>query len=139
MRKVAPLASLVALVAVLALAGCGTTEASLSDSVVGTWETISSGNFVVFNDDATYGVGHSVVSASADNVQFADIEFGTWSVQDGVLTFVTDEDSRMCPGVEGSWEVELLNDGDTLGVTEVSDECQQRNGGFGDGATRVTE
>lgn len=121
--------------ALVGTAGCGSTDASLKDSVIGTWET-SLAVVVVFNDDGTYGVGHSVVSASPDDVRFAEMEYGTWSVEGGVLTKVTDEASRFCAGIESSYEIEVLDDGDRLGLTTLSDECRVRNDDFGKGVTR---
>jgi hypothetical protein len=105
-------------VAIVLIGGCGTDESEpeLSEAIIGTWVS-ERGLSVTFNDDGTYNVG-------------TDTEFGTWSVDGDVLTKVTDEDSRYCPGVVGTYETEVLDDGERLESTVVDDECPHRQADF---------
>ena len=115
--------TVVLVVAIVLLGGCGTEESEpgLSESIVGTWVS-AKGLYVTFDDDGTYDVG---TEAGA-----ADREFGTWSVEGGVLTKLTDEESRYCAGIVGIYETEVLDDGERLESTVVDDECPKRTGDF---------
>lgn len=62
--------SLTVLIVALALVGgCGTTERSLSDSIVGNWVTDRYNTHAEFRDDGTYDKGTGVPNR---------LEWGTW-------------------------------------------------------------
>lgn len=122
-------------VACLAIVSCGGGEASLQDQVVGTWVS-QAGVYVVFHEDGTHGVGHSPELASGSDVVLPEIEFGTWTVEGGTLTFDNDPESEHCAEVVGTYEIEITDD--QMLVTIINDECEVRADDFGDGLTRWT-
>ncbi len=114
----------------LLFAGCGTSESELSESVVGVWET-PNGFFVEFREDGTYDVGAPVGSGGS--------EWGTWSTEGAVLTQVADEDSPLCAGIPGIYEISVLDDGARLDATAQDDECDIRRQDFGNILVRHSE
>ena len=134
MRRIA------ALIAALALVGgCGTTESSLSDSMVGHWVTDLHGIHIVFLDDGSYGKGHSPAQASPKDVSFAELEWGTWSTDGNILTITPDTTSAYCGKIVATYEIEVLDDGNRLEVTVLDDDCTKRPEDFGSGLTRYTD
>lgn len=115
------------------LTGCGT---SLHDQMVGTWVS-EKGVYVAFNADGTYGKGFLPEAALAPDASEAGIERGTWTVNDGVLTFVTSEPTSQygCDDI-GTYEVELTDTGDQVLVTLIDDTCLKRKTDFPSGLTR---
>ncbi len=128
------------LLAALTVAGCGSGGADPpSELLVGTWETELWGVIEVFNEDGTYGVGHTVDLASGDDVSQAELAFGTWSIDGNVLTRSADPGSPYCAGMEGTYEIEFLDDGDRVAVTVVSDDCPTQRQDFGSGLSRYMD
>ena len=128
------------LLAALTVGGCGSEEAdSPSELLVGTWETDLLGVIEVFNEDGTYGVGHNVDLASGDDVSQAELGFGTWSIDGSVLTRSMDPESPNCPGMMGTYEIEISDDGDRVAVTVVSDDCPTQRKDFGSGLSRYMD
>jgi hypothetical protein len=128
------------LLAALTVGGCGSGEAdSPSELLVGTWVTDLWGAIEVFNEDGTYGVGHTVDLASGDDVSQAELGFGTWSIDGSILTRSSDPESPYCGGMEGTYEIEFLDDGDRVAVTVVSDDCPTQRKDFGSGLSRYMD
>ena len=127
--------TITALVAALVLiGGCGSDEPSLSETIEGVWVTELFGKYEVFLDDGTYGVGNTISSATPVDGE-AELDSGTWSVDGDILTRTTDASSLCAPWV-GTYEVEVLDDGDRLEITVLEDECELRREDFGSGLTR---
>ncbi len=128
------------LLAALTVGGCGSGEAdSPSELLVGTWVTDLWSAIEVFNEDGTYGVGHTVDLASGDDVSQAELGFGTWSIDGNILTRSGDPEAPYCAGIVGTYEIEFLDDGDRVAVTVVSDDCPTQRRDFGSGLSRYTE
>jgi len=126
--------------AALTVGGCGSGEAdSPSELLVGTWVTDLYGVIEVFNEDGTYGVGHTVDLASGDNVSQAELGFGTWSIDGSVLTRSMDPEAPYCPGMVGTYETEFSDDGDRVALTVVSDDCPTQRQDFGSGISRYMD
>lgn len=119
------------------LAGCGQ---SLHDQLVGTWEG-HSGYYKTFNEDGTYGVGGSpaVASGEHDADIVSQLEWGTWTVEDGILTITPDADSFSCRRYVGMYEIEVTDDGQQMLSTLVEDDCGPRSLGFEGAGTRYTD
>lgn len=125
---------LIALMAA-AVSSCSTDE-SQQDQLVGMWKTNGWGTYVALNDDGTYGKGSTPVQAIAMDPFF---ERGTWTIEEGLLTFTASEDSKYCSGVIGAFEVEITDDGDEVLVTLIEDSCDERAEDFPSGLTRHTD
>ena len=100
------------------------------------WKTNGGGKYVDFNDDGTFGVGYTPQQAMAMDPFF---EWGTWSIEEGLLTFTTTQDSKYCSGVIGTYEVEITDDGDEVLVALIEDSCDERSEDFPSGLTRHTD
>ena len=124
-------------VAMLAIGSCGSGDESLADRVPGTWVT-GADVYVVFHEDGSHGVGHSEALASGTNGAAPEIEFGTWTVEGSTLTFRNDPESAVCSGMVGTYEIEIVGDGDKMLPTLVSDECEVRAEDWDSGLTRWT-
>jgi hypothetical protein len=112
---------------------------SLQDQMVGMWVSDFKGICVALNDDGTYGKGHSPEQAEAGESQTPGFEWGTWTVEEGVLTFTTPEEAPYCGGTVGTYEVAVSDTGDELSPTLVEDGCTTRAADFPLGLTRHTE
>ncbi len=131
--------------AVVLVGGCGSNESSLSDTIEGVWVTDLAGIFEVFHDDGSYGVGHSLELAAPDGAvrgvdgvlrSTAELEFGPWSTEGTILTMNPDAASAYCAGIVGTYEIDVLDDGNRLEVTVLDDKCSARAVDFGSGLTR---
>ena len=132
------LAALVA--AVILVGGCGTSDSSLSNALEeGVWVTNQWSAYIEFMDDGSYGVGKSPESAAPDDGTNAELEWGTWSTDGDTLSFTTDPTSSTCADMVGTYAVDVVDDGDTLDVTVLDDECATRRVDFGSGLTRDVE
>ena len=129
---------LAVLLAVLVLAGSTgcSGEVSQQEQIVGTWVTNLHGIYVAFNDDGTYGKGKSPEQAMG--TQFGQFESGTWTLEEGLLTLATSQDSQDCNGAIGTYEVEIADTGDQVLVTLIDDTCASRIADFPSGLTRHT-
>jgi hypothetical protein len=124
---------LILLVLAALLGGCGGSDGGLADAMIGAWQTGVYGNTVEFRDDGTY----DVVEAFTDPLR--ELEWGTWSTEDDVLTMVPAEDAPYCPGLSGSYTIEILEDGDLLDPTVEDDTCSGRRTDFGSELRRSTD
>jgi len=95
---------------------------SLSESILGTWVTAGDG-YIEFRDDGSYDVGYIRSTGG--------IEWGTWSIDEKVLSMVPAVDSVFCAGTGGAYEIALVDDGNRLVTTLLDDECRSRREDFG--------
>ncbi len=118
--------------------GCGGAESasSVEDEMTGMWVTNLKGIYVVFNADGTYGKGYSAEQAAGTLSGTSEFETGTWSVEEGILTFATGDGFRYCSETTGRYEVEITDDGDEVLVTLIEDSCDKRTEDFPSGLTR---
>lgn len=120
--------SLTVLIVALALVGgCGTTERSLSDSIVGNWVTDRYNTHAEFRDDGTYDKGTGVPNR---------LEWGTWSTDGNTLTLNPDAATDACADRVGTYEIDVIDDGNRMEVTVLDDDCGLRAMDFGSGLTR---
>jgi hypothetical protein len=132
--------AIAALVVTLVLVGgCGSSEASLGETIEGVWTTDLWGTYEVFLDDGTYGVGHTLESATPTEDGFAEVSHGTWSVDGNILTRATDLSANGCPGKVATYEVEALNNGDRLELAVIEDDCADQRLDMGSGLTRYSD
>lgn len=132
MRRLVALAVLAA----SALA-CGGGESSLRDEMVGMWVTDHDGAYHTFNDDGTYGAAFTPERALGDDPDFPALEWGDWTLDESVVQLVNAPDTPYCPGVAGTYEIEIT--GDRMLITLVEDECWYRSQDFGSSMTRYTD
>jgi hypothetical protein len=111
--------------------GCGGSDGALEDAIIGAWQTGVYGNTVEFRDDGSYDV---LEQSTAE-----ELEWGTWSTEDEVLTMVPAEEAPYCPGLTGSYTIEILEDGDLLDPTVEDDTCSGRSTDFGSELRRATD
>ena len=105
-----------------------TSEPSLATSiedVIGTWQLGSGPRslFFQFNADGTYRMAQAAVSNLDDN----PLHLGQFGLRDGLLTFTSSDDSPICAGQSGTYEVHLLEQGQ-IGLSLREDECGVRSG-----------
>ena len=93
--------------------------------------------YVVFQDDGTYGVGHSLESATPGGPSTAEVDWGTWSTEGNVLTQIGDGGD--CTGIVGTFEIDVADDGNRREVTLLDDDCYNRRHDFGSGLTRYID
>ena len=81
---------------------------SIND-VIGIWQ-LGSGNFALFfqfDEDGTYRVAQRIVTNLQDN----PTQMGQFTLNEGLLTLVTSEESPLCAGQSGIYEVRLPEQG----------------------------
>ena len=132
------LALLLAGVVVSSVCGCSQ-EDSQRDQIVGMWATEFSAVFMDLNEDGTYGKGSTPEQAAAGEAQTPSFEWGTWTLDEGVLTFTTPDGTRYCGRSVGTYDVEVSDDGDELRTALIEDECGVRAEGFPGVLNRYTE
>ena len=130
---------LAVLLTVLVLAGSTgcSGKASQQEHMAGTWVTNLHSTYVAFNDDGTYGKGKTPEQALG--TKFGQFEWGTWTLEEGLLTFATSQDSQDCTGAMGIYEVEIADTGDQVLVNLIDDTCASRIADFPSGLTRHIE
>jgi hypothetical protein len=89
----------------------------LAERLYGTWYSRAFGSYHTWESDGTWYV---VVARGQD-----PYGYGTYSVEDSIVTLDTDPDSRECPQTSGSYEVTFIDD-DTPTFALIDDECTTR-------------
>ena len=92
--------------------------------VVGIWRSTSGGVFLEFREDGTFSGSNSIDSLTTNPLWFGDYE-----VVDRVLTYDTSDESRHCPGIKGTFELELTEEGE-LKQSSIDDACTDRRRSF---------
>jgi hypothetical protein len=100
------------------LAGCQPASAINAEDLIGIWT--HSGDYNQFNEDGTY-----VVAASVDLLTSRPTEYGDYRLEGTTLTFITNEESGVCAGTTGNYEVEIAEE-DRIEITLVEDSCSER-------------
>jgi hypothetical protein len=55
-----------------------------------------------------------------------EFEWGTWTIEEGPLTFATSQDSKYCGGDIGTYEAQIVDTGDQVLLTLIEDTCDTR-------------
>jgi hypothetical protein len=110
--------------------------ASSADDIIGVWQ-LGSGDFTIFfqfAEDGTYQTAQRVVNNLKDNPQ----QLGLFTLESGLLTLVTSNDSPYCAGQSGTYEVRLI-DQDQISLFHQEDPCTIRSEYWvGSGIQRVS-
>ena len=83
--------------------------ATSAEDIIGIWK-LGSGDFTVFfqfDEDGTYRTAQRVVTNLQDNPQ----QLGQFSLKEGLLTLVASDESPYCAGQSGTFELQLLEQG----------------------------
>lgn len=99
--------------------------ATSADDVIGAWQ-LGSGDLTVFfqfDGDGAFRTAQRVIT----NLQDSPQQFGQYTFEEGLLTLLPDEDSPLCPGQRGDFEVYLL-EGGRISLIQGEDECALRVG-----------
>ena len=110
--------------------------ATSAEDILGIWQ-LGSGDVAVFfqfAQDGTYQTAQRVVT----NLQDSPQQMGQFSIEDGLLTLVTSDESPYCAGQSGTYEVHLL-DQDQISLFHREDPCTIRSEYWvGSGIQRVS-
>ena len=93
------------------------------DDIIGIWQW-GNGNHAVFfqfDEDGTYRTAQRVVTNLQDSTQ----QLGQFTLEGGLLTLVTSEESPLCAGQSGTYEVHLLEQG-RISFFQHEDQCTIR-------------
>ncbi len=107
---------LVTMLVTLLASAC--TSAINVEDLIGAWTF--GGGYHQFNEDGTY-----VTAASADELASQPLEYGEFRLEGTTLTFITNEESGVCAGTTGNYEVEIAEE-DRIEITLVEDSCSER-------------
>jgi hypothetical protein len=91
--------------------------------IIGVWQ-LGSGNHALyfeFNEDGTYRSAQRVVT----NLQDSPQQLGQFAFEEGLLTFVTLDESPLCAGQTGTYDVLLLDQG-RISLIQREDQCTIR-------------
>jgi hypothetical protein len=105
------------------------TEASLptlatsTDELIGVWKLGSGPRtlFFRFDEDGSYRMALGVVT----NLEGSPQHFGQYKFEGGLLTFITNDESPVCAGQSGTYEVRLLKQRQ-LALALREDQCSIR-------------
>jgi hypothetical protein len=93
------------------------------DDIIGIWQ-LGNGNHAVFfqfDEDGTYRTAQRVVTNLQDSPQM----LGQFTLERGLLTLVTSDESPLCAGQSGGYEVHLLEQG-RISFFQREDQCKTR-------------
>ena len=123
------IASALALSLVVAsLTGCQTSKTVAKEDLVGQWDR--GGVYVQFNADDTFRVARA-----ADQLSSTPVDMGTFRIDGTEFSFISDDDSGICPGQTGLYEVQWVEEG-ALQFTFIEDPCLVRGTTLGGGPVR---
>jgi hypothetical protein len=140
------------LLGLLLLSGCSTPEpsptatapptktpapilATSADDIIGIWQ-LGSGNFALFfqyAEDGTYRTAQRILT----NLEDSPTQKGQFTLEGGLLTLVTSDESPLCAGQSGTYEVQLL-EGGQIALILKEDQCTLRGGTTYPSLERVT-
>ncbi len=124
MRKLTTLIAL-ALAALLLASACGDGEEEgeeegiTVEDLTGIWSL--SPNYLQFNEDGTYRFASTV--ADLENLPF---DLGQFRLEGPLLTFTTSDESPVCAGQSGIYQVELTEEGHLQFALEEDPGCALR-------------
>jgi hypothetical protein len=99
--------------------------ATSAEDIIGIWQ-FGSGDLTVFfqfDEDGTYRTAQRVVT----NLQDSPQQFGQFTLEASLLTLVNNDNSPLCPGQSGTFEVYLLKQGQ-ISIVQSEDPCTIRAG-----------
>jgi len=103
-------------IALFLVVGCSPQPASFTvDDLHGIWAFM--GSLIQFNEDGIFDVAGSV-----DEFKSRPVQFGEYSFEGTTLMFINDEESGLCAGETGIYEVEMVED-DRIEIILVEDFC----------------
>ena len=97
--------------------------ATSASDIIGIWQ-LGSGNFALFfqfDEDGAYRTAQRV----AINLQDNPTQLGEYTLEGGLLTLATSDDSPLCAGQSGAYEVHLL-EGGQISFSLQEDPCTLR-------------
>jgi hypothetical protein len=99
--------------------------ATSADDIIGMWQFGSGDNaiFHQFDEDGTYRTAQRVLT----NLQGSPQQLGEFTLEAGLLTLVTSDESPACAGQSGTYEVQLL-EGGRISFILLEDQCTTRSG-----------
>jgi len=113
------LQSLLAFCVLLLAGACQTDPGITRADLIGTWDRPD--DSITYNDDGTYRVG-----VPSGGVDIITAQVGQFRLEGRLLTFKTSDDSAFCAGLDGSYEVEMV-ERDELLLTLREDDCLVRS------------
>ncbi len=93
------------------------------EDLVGVWQEetiVAATEYIQLNEDGTYSVANE-----QHWLEEAPVEIGEFRLEGTLLTFITGSESKACVGQNGSYQVELTEQGQLEFVLE-EDECEIR-------------
>jgi hypothetical protein len=105
----------------LMLASCGGLQPAPSIGgvdITGVWKQEDA--YTQFNEDGTYRTAYTLAF-----LEKAPFEVGQFRLEGTSFTFITSDESWLCPGLIGSYEVELTEQGQLQFVLQ-EDACEMR-------------
>jgi hypothetical protein len=111
----------------LGLSACGGSQPAPSIGgvdITGVWKR-SGAIFLQLNEDGTY----AFADVGPDFLEKAPFDAGTFRLEGTMLTFITSDESALCAGQSGSYQVELTEEGQ-LQFELQEDACDSRAEGI---------
>lgn len=109
-------------IGVLVLSGCAAQTAGVrGEDLVGTWKEVATPHVMQFREDGTFQWATNVGELAGDDPDF----FGQFKFEGMLLTLVTSDESHLCAGDIGLYEMELTEEGE-LKLTLSEDPCDDR-------------
>jgi hypothetical protein len=124
MSQAKSLVALVVAMVLLGLAACGGSQpaASLGGvDLTGVWKCDECPDFLQLNEDGTY----AVAPIKPDFLEKAPADKGEFRLEGASFTFISSNESFICPSQAGSYQVELTELGQLQFILE-EDACQER-------------
>ena len=114
------------LVLVTIAAACGDDDDGEEEGITvedftGTWFLSSAGLYVQFNEDGTFRAASSVA-----DLEDEPFDLGQFRLEGTLFTFTTSDESPLCAGQSGSYQVELTEEGELQFALEEDPNCGPR-------------
>jgi hypothetical protein len=114
----------------VALISCQSASINLEEYLIGLWQQDGSRVVCQFNGDGTFRC------ADKDLLEERPFDVGKYQLEGTVLTFISSEESRYCPGKSGAYELELTEEQRLLFTQINTDECSTRSRNMFSGGSR---
>ena len=92
----------------------------MGDEIVGIWRQGETAYYLQFNADGTFNSATSVAALGS-----APIDFGTYVLDGNQFTFMSSNDSPICPEHSGVYQIQITDDGQIVAERE-REECPNR-------------
>ena len=93
-----------------------------AEDIIGIWK--AGVEFLQIKEDGTYRVASHVIANLEDSAQ----ELGRFTLEGGVITWVTSDDSPICAGQSATYEARLTEQGELSFSPRGEDPCSMRAG-----------